>query len=255
MNQPQGLKGLPAVSLVGEPKVYEAPDGILKNPRDGGRENEKLTSFEYIHETNAAAPDQVDLGIRIVDNNTRSSDLLVPGVWDFPWKRPKFNLYLRNDYEASTWDYPLFQESQVKKADRLRLRLGHQDFPNPFIIDEFVRRTFINMGQVNASGKIVVLYQNGVFRTHANLVERHREKFFQESYDSNYEWDVRHNTGEMIEGDEVAWEAFDTLMTSSNFEDPTDYAAVESQIDLVNFVDYLNSEYLHWLARLAPEQP
>ncbi len=210
MNQPAGIKALPAISLVGEPDDYFAPDGILANPDSSqGRENEKLTSFEFIHQANVSLAGQVDLGVRIVDNNSSASDLLPPDFWKFSQsRRPKFNLFLRNDYEASTWDYDLFPRSKVKNLARLSIRLGHQDYPNPFIIDEFSRRLFVRMGHVNALGLTVGLYQNGIFRTHVNLVEHHRENFFQESYDSNFEWDVRHNTGDsnLTEGDNVAWE-------------------------------------------------
>ena len=243
MNQPEGIEALPAISLVGEPSDYEAPDGILANPDSSeGRENEKLTSFEFIHKANASPPGQVDLGVRIVDNRSRASDLLPPDLWDFSqYRRPKFNLFLRNDYEANTWDYDLFPRSKVKNIDRMRIRLGHQDFPNPFIIDEFSRRMFVRMGHVNAVGLIVGLYQNGIFRAHVNLVERHRENFFQESFDSDFEWDVRHNTGssDITEGDEEAWEAFTDFLSDEDLTDSAKYLEVLTMIDIVNYVDYL----------------
>jgi len=243
MNQPDGIKALPAISLVGEPDDYFAPDGILANPTSSaGRENEKPTSFEFIHKDNVRSPGQVDLGVRIVNNNSDAADLLPPDLWKFSnWRRPKFNLFLRSDYEAGTWDYDLFPLSKVKNIDRLRIRLGYQDYPNPFIIDEFSRQMFVRMGYVNAVGLIVGLYQNGIFRAHVNLVERHRENFFQESYDSDFEWDVRHNTGEsnLSEGDAVAWNLFENFLGQQDLTDPSKYAEILTMIDMTNFVDYI----------------
>ena len=158
-------------------------------PMQHGRSYERRTSVEFFN-CQSNIWNQIDCGIRIAGSDwTRPRYRLqdMSGKWDeFPhFKKPQFNLFFRSDYGESVLDFPVFPDLGISEFDSLRLRSGKNDWENPFIIDEFVRRNFNNMGNVCSKGCISWLFVNGVQRAYYNLVERYDEKFFQVWYENN----------------------------------------------------------------------
>ncbi len=224
--------------------VADTPDDY-DIPLQRGRPYERRTSIEFFdYHTNIW--NQTDCGIRIAGSNwTRPQYYLqdLSGKWDkFPHvNKPQFNVYFRSDYGDSVLDYPLMPDSQVTKINGLRLRGGKNDWQNPFIIDEFVRRYAINMGQVNSKGYLAWLFVNGEQKAYFNPVERLDERFFQKWYDSDEDWDII-NHGGVSEGDDIAWNELLTYLNSHNLENLSDYITAAQMMDMVNYIDYILAE-------------
>jgi len=203
------------------------------------------TSVEFLYYgTNIWS--QIDCGIRIAGSDwTRPQYYLqdLSGKWDkYPHvNKPQFNIYFRSDYGESVLDFPLIPDSEVTKFDSLRLRGGKNDWYNPFVIDEFVRRIAINMGQVNSKGYLAWLFVNGEQKGYFNPVEKLDERFFQEWYDSNEDWDVI-NHGGISEGDDIAWNEMLTYFSSHNLENLGNYIEASKMLDMVNYIDYILAE-------------
>ncbi|MCK4982312.1 MAG: chitobiase/beta-hexosaminidase C-terminal domain-containing protein, partial [Victivallaceae bacterium] len=196
LNQPNAIKNAPIVSIIADTgKSLFKPNGItsivggiwnsgrwsaqtpdnFNIPMQRGRPYERPASFEILYYgTDVWA--QTDCGIRIAGSDwTRPQYYLqdMSGKWDqHPHvNKPQINLYFRTDYGNGVFDFPLMPDSEVTEFDSLRLRGGKNDWNNPFMIDELVRRLYINMGQVCSRGFFAWLFVNGEHKAYFNLVE------------------------------------------------------------------------------------
>jgi len=214
-------------------------------PLQRGRPYERSASIEFLY-YNTNLWNQTDCGIRIAGSDwTRPRYYLqdLTGKWksDPHIKKPQFNIYFRSDYGESVLDFSLIPNSKVTKFDSLRLRGGKNDWDNPFIIDEFVRRININMGQVGSKGFLAWLFVNGEQKGFFNPVERLDEKFMQENFDSNEDWDII-NHGGVSEGDPNKWNEMLNYLSSHDLSLIRYYTNALKKVDAVNYIDYVIAE-------------
>ena len=212
-----------------------------------GRVSERPASVEFLNYEDGSWK-QVDCGIRIAGTGRRQYQLQnMDGRWD-QWtyiNKPQLNLFFRSDYGDSILKFPAIPDFDVTKFDSIRLRAGKNDWKNPFVNDEFARRTLVNMGQKGSKGFVAWLYVNGDRKAYYNPVQRYDEKFFQEAYNSKEEWDIinqdwymmGHNN--IVEGDGIAWDDFLYFINNTDMSSLANYAEAMRQIDVTNFVDYL----------------
>ncbi len=154
-----------------------------------------------------------------------------------PFEKPSFNLFFRDSYDQSELDYPVFgPEYPVKSFDQLRHRAGKNDIVNPFIKDEFIRRTFIDMGHPVVRGTFNTLYVNGAYKGYYNTVERYRAPFFQAHYDSTADWDIRINDA-VEDGDSAEWLAAIAAFNGNLSQQAVSDAAL-ARIDVDEVIDY-----------------
>ncbi|RME78851.1 MAG: hypothetical protein D6784_01805, partial [Chloroflexi bacterium] len=157
-------------------------DALHNFPKGKGREWERPINLEYFAPGGTEAFN-VAAGIRIHGNFSR---LYSP--------KKSYRLYFRKVYGGpGRLDYPLFEDSEVHKFDKLVLRAGFQDsflhrnIPGlsdkhhtaKYISDQVTRNLHRDMGQPAAHGTWVLLYLNGQFWGLYNLTERIDLDFFQ----------------------------------------------------------------------------
>lgn len=159
-----------------------------------------------------------------------------------PWvstafEKPSFNLFFRESYDKSELAYPVFgQDYPIKSFDELRHRAGKNDILNPFFKDEFVRRTFNDMGNHVSRGTFNTLYVNGVYKGYYNTVERYRAPFFQAHFDSKEDWDIRIMDA-VEDGDSVEWT--NTIAAfGQNLQSQANSDAALAKIDVDEVIDY-----------------
>jgi len=104
-----------------------------------------------------------------------------------------------------------------------------------YIRDEWVRRTFREMGHESPRGRFVHLYLNGLYWGVYNLVERPDAEFFASREKGDYEVIKE---GKAIEGNDSSWKQL-----IGDIQQPTPSAAelvpsLRERIDFQNFVDY-----------------
>jgi len=263
LNANDSIKNVPIVSIVADTGkslfkpngVTSITGGIWNNgvwnaqtsddfdiPLQRGRPYERSASIEFLY-YNTNLWNQTDCGIRIVGSDyTRPRYILqdLTGKWnsDPHTKKPQFNVYFRSDYGESILNFPLMPDSEVTKFDSLRLRGGKNDWYNPFIIDEFVRRININMGQVGSKGFLAWLFVNGEQKGFFNPVERLDERFMQENFDSNEDWDII-NHGGVSEGDANKWNETLNYLSSHDLSLLRYYTNALKKVDAVNYIDYV----------------
>ena len=185
---------------------------------------------------------QVDAGLRLAGSRWSRPRMLMAELettsWTNSWQnKPSFMLFFRPEYGGSL-ELPLFSDSTLGTFEHLRLRAGKNDWSNPFIRDEVVRRLFLQMGQKTSHGLLCNLFVNGQFKSYFNLVERLREPFYQYYYASTNHWDVRH-VDEMLEGDPLRWNEDYNFIRTQSLTNSSAYEEAARRFDLTNFVDYL----------------
>ncbi|MFT5122508.1 MAG: hypothetical protein ACI97B_001139 [Verrucomicrobiales bacterium] len=267
LDQPAAVQAVPAILITGhEPQAMYAPHGVASIvggtyvngiwnatgpddyniPMHRGRPWEREVSFEVINGPSNEWV-QVEAGLRMSGSNyTRPRYILNQSDLDDRWDgnahkdKPQFNMFFRKVYGAGRLDYALMPNWPIASFDGLRLRGGKNDYDNPFITDELMRRLFINCGQPGSPGVIANLYYNGEYKSYYNPAARYIEAFFQDAYNSPYGWDII-NHGGLSNGTQTFWNdarAFRDA-SSTDLTDLTDYDRMLTYVDPVNFADYL----------------
>jgi hypothetical protein len=183
----------PTISVISIVTDWTHLDALHANPNERGKEWERPMTMDYF------APGgqlhfSVNAGMRIHGNFSR---LFNPKM--------SYRIYFRKEYGGpGNLEYPLFEDSQVTKFDKLVLRAGFQDtfthrnIPDrgdrhlqaKYISDQVVRNLHRDMGQPIAHGRWVLLYLNGQFWGLYNLTERIDLQMLRSYSDKDAEWDV-----------------------------------------------------------------
>ena len=224
----------------------------FNNPIHRGRFVERPVNMEVYRSDGSPGPN-VSFGMRMagspharpryrLTNQNRLPDAS-PGPNEVIWsqtdftQKPSFNFYFRGDY-SDDLEWPLFPDYPTTTFHSLRVRAGKNDVFNPFIEDEYMRRLFINTGQVGSRGMINTLYVNGVYKGFYNVCEHLRQNFFRIHYNSDKDWDVRQVTT-IASGDGLAFQEMITYLRNNPQSVLANYQGMKQRLDMVNFIDYL----------------
>ncbi len=272
INQNAALRTLPALVLTGQQdRSFTFPFGVMTifqgtyvndlwqstGPTSYNIPINRGTAYEREISAELLQPDgspgfRNDVGLRISASPYSRPRLRLTSFNSSPWpisdpnQKPSFNLFWRDDYGPSQLNYPLLPGYSVSSFKQLRLRAGKNDIRNPYIIDELVRRLWIDMGWVGTRGLFAALYVNGAFKGYYNPCERLREPMLQEHYHSTAPWDVLYND-EFVDGDANEWNQLQALLARP-LDVSANYAAVKAKADLEAIADYyiLNNYAAMW---------
>ncbi len=227
--------------------IYTGPYGSFG---DGW---ERPVSFEYI------LPDQgeniqVNCGLRIQGGASRQAE-----------KSPKhsFRLLFKTIYGPGKLNYSFFGDGATDKFNTIVFRSAYGNSWRHFdtnqrtraqhIRDPWSKDTQLDMGHISAHNKFAHLYINGMYWGLYNISERY-DKAFMESYygDDEYDYDMIRDYGEVVKGNDEAWNYLNNAVSSSSISDNTVYQelignnpdgthnpAYNSYIDPVNLIDYI----------------
>jgi hypothetical protein len=219
--------------------------GDLNNAVTGGQAWERPFTVEIRYADGRNEVNE-EAGIRISGSGHARPRFTLNNIQNAPWsytsftEKPSFNVFFRDEYGDDELSHQLFPRGYPIEAFRqLRVRAGKNDTNNPFVVDEFMRRLYISMGQQGSRGVFNTLYVNGKFRGIYNTTERLREPFMRQHFNSDADWDVRQVT-EIANGDAVEFNNFVALMDAYG-TDPTNqtkYDAAISQLDADAYIDY-----------------
>lgn len=206
-----------------------------------GRASEKPGTLEF-YPLNGE-PLRTDLGVRLSGSpysRPRYTLTDAPSARFTPsfMRKPSFNLYFRSEWGERPQEYPFFADAATTRFKDIRVRAGKNDIQNPFILDEWVRRLFIAMGQQGSLGTFNTLYINGVFKGYYNLCEHLREAFMQEHYQSSEAWDVQ-QVNDFTSGNATHWKKTLAYVRGANLSDPEAYRQVSDYLEVDNYIDYL----------------
>ncbi|MGC6467205.1 MAG: chitobiase/beta-hexosaminidase C-terminal domain-containing protein [Akkermansiaceae bacterium] len=271
------LRNLPAMALSGDPeKTFYGPNtsggpangegmfaingGIysssrwnsngettaFNNPMASGRAAEKYGSIEFY--PLSGEPLRTELGMRAAGSDHTRQRLKITDPMDQPFtsnstsstkfQKPSMNISFRPEFGDRPLDYPFFQGRAVTEFESLRVRAGKNDWYNPFIKDELMRRIYIRSGQVGSYGTMHTLWINGVYKGYYNTAERIREGFLQAHYNSKASWDVQ-QVNQFSSGDPTHWNEMIDYLRTADLTSTSGYAGVHDYLDVDNYIDYI----------------
>ncbi|HMS16009.1 MAG TPA: CotH kinase family protein, partial [Planctomycetota bacterium] len=230
----ESLLALPTVSLVTAPEdMFPEATGIYSNPAE---EWTRPASFEFL--TRDGSPSiQVDSGVQIHGGGSR-----------LPWLTPKhsFRLQFQGRYGPDRLHYPLFGEGATDEFDSVVLRASFNDSwvanlgSSQFAIyakDAYLRRLQRELGHPSARSRFAHLFVNGLYWGLYQPTERPDGRF-QAKYLGGKARDydvIKHRAPDIVQGDLAAWNTLYNLAGPS----AQAYAAVQSYLNLDNFIDYM----------------
>jgi len=244
-------QSIPVMSIVADWADLET---LHANTSERGVEWERPINVEYF-EPGGAPGFNVRAGLRIHGGRSR--------VYS---PKKSYRIYFRKSYGGpGRLDYPLFEDSEVTKFDKLVLRGGYNDsfaYLNEayqptlqsngaaYIRDQVVRNLHRDMGQPIAHGSWVLLYLNGQFWGLYNLVERVDLQFMRSYSDKDSNWDiiekeVSSDSGEWVsrevtrDGNYGGWLDNQNWVGSVDFSDPANIGGLEWRVDMENVFSYM----------------
>jgi hypothetical protein len=246
----QALLSLPTVSLVLPPDALFGPTGMYTNSTQSGSAWERQSSVEWIS-PGGGMEFQVDAGLRIYGGAFRGMGLT---------RKKSFRLSFKGEYGPTKLDFPVFDvPDATTRFDTLILRAGANDAWNnwgnvntQYIVDEFMRRTQLAVGQPSAHGTFVHLYLNGLYWGLYNLTERPNASFCSTYLGGDKEeWDYLNAGIPQGQGNGATWNAMFGLVRAGlsdnasyqkiqgNNPDGTRNPAYDNLLDANNYVDYI----------------
>lgn len=218
----------------------------FNHPVGSGRSSEKYGAIEYL--PLSGEPLRAEFGMRAAGSNHTRQRLKITDAMDEPFtstststakfEKPSMNIFFRPEFGDRPLNYPFFGSKTVTEFDSLRVRAGKNDWYNPFIKDELMRRIFINTGQVGSYGTMHTLWINGVYKGYYNTAERIREGFMQAHYNSKASWDVQ-QVNSFSSGDPTNWNEMISFLRTTDLSTTAGYAGVHDYLDVDNYIDYI----------------
>ncbi|MDA7882049.1 CotH kinase family protein, partial [Akkermansiaceae bacterium] len=255
-----GIMAINGGSYLDDQWVENGPSSF-NIPMKRGSEFERPLFVEFYH-PDGSLSFREEAGVRLSASDFSRPRLILDDPSASPWsndptQKPSFNLYFRDDYGTpeleSNWIEQNYSSSTYSKLPayliggqypvndfkQLRVRAGKNDIQNPFIVDEAVRRMFVQMGQKGSVGIINTLYVNGEYKGFFNMCERLREPFMQAHHGGNEDWDVR-QVNDYPNGDSSAWNDMISILQRSDGGELSlsDWQEALTYLDPVNMADY-----------------
>jgi hypothetical protein len=233
-----GLRDLPSLSLIGDPKeLFDRNQGIMANAGVGklitvadplGTDWERAISSEFIL-ADGSPGFRLDAGLVCAGRISRLG-------YKFP-----MNLEFRSRYGADTLDYPLFPESPITAFGDLRLQ--------PMYASEYhASRMWVNDLQQAMTGarssqssRFIHLYINGIYWGLYAIAEKANDEFCANHFGGKQDDYVagRQRKG-ISEADRDLnspnpWIRF---LSQTSFGSPADFQTMKAQLDMNHYADY-----------------
>lgn len=209
-------------------------EGDFVNYARSGREWEREVHFEYFEKGGGLALEQ-DCGIRTHGQGSRR----------FPQK--SLRLYARDSYGKSEFEHKFFPQTQLESFSRLVLRTAESDKLNSIFTDPLCHDLVQDFDMGQQAFQAVVVFINGEYWGVHNLRER-QDNYYLESHTgiSKDSFDILETTiidqAAVSEGNTLHYGKLLNFLTDNDLSDPVNYAYVETQMDIDNFLDYYIAE-------------
>ncbi len=222
---------LPMLSIIVEPEyLWDEEQGIYVNYVQRGRDWERPIDLTYVT-SDGELGFQVGAGVRIHGGWTRYFN-----------DKKSLRLYFRDAYGARKLDYPLFGSEGQTAFDHLVLHNSLQDLM--LFRNQLIDQLTVQMGGFATRSQPVLLFINGEPWGIYYARERSDDRWLAENYgvpgaDIS---DTPNNRGmqseEQLAVDIVHWENLMHFVLESDLSDSANYAYLQTQMDIENFIDY-----------------
>ena len=235
---------VPAVFLTVEPNSLFDPDtGIYmegnfaqeKEPHYGANywlDKEVPVTVNFLEPGTDAPAFTKNAGFKIFGNYSRQND------------KKSVAITFREKYGDSRLKYQLFPEfPELTKFKVFLLRNNGSNFPNDYIRDRLASSVSEGLGVDYQRGRFAVVYYNGEYFGIHSIRERSTEYYFETHYGLDPgEIDLIKADNAVSAGSSVDYVALMDWLESHHLDDEENYAYMASQIDVDNYLNYMQTE-------------
>ena len=234
----------PVVFLTANPKslfdpdtgIYmEGPNAQTKDPHFGANywEDREIPVFVELLEKGGKTPAFAkNAGFQIFGNYSRAN------------KKKSVAIVFREKYGDKRLEYPLFPDfPNLKKFKVFLLRNNGGNFGADYIRDRLCSSVTEGLGVDYQRGRGVVVYYNGEYYGIHSIRERSTEYYFETHYGLNAdEVDLLKADNSATAGSSTDYVAMMNSLESMHLNSQQNYDKVASQIDVDNFINYVQTE-------------
>ena len=206
--------------------LYGFDFGILQNAI---KDREVPATIEYFEPQTGERAFQAGVGIRVFGTS----------IYSLP-QRP-LSVRFREKYGTEILRYPLFPEKPIPRYSSFLLRNGGNDYNTTFFRD--------GLGVNLVKGKIDIDYQdykpcvvfiNGAYNGIYEFRERLDEQYIGNNHEINPEnLDYLEDSLQVVTGSQHSFKELMEFVQNNNLADAENYAYIESQVDINEFLNYL----------------
>ncbi len=227
---------LPLMSLIIDPDdLWDPERGIYANPYERGDAWERPVDITYV-DRDRRSGFHIPAGVRIHGHHSRGFD------------KKSLRLYFRREYGIGRLEYPLFADSDVQSFKRLVLHNGGHDCPSAprwnatLMRNQLASSLALQLGVYTTYSQPVLVFINGEPWGIYHIRERIDDHFLADHYDIQ-EADLLESPEHPLEretlmGDRENWDHLLRFVETHDLADPGNYAYIQSQVDVANFIDY-----------------
>lgn len=231
---------LPVISLVTEPEnLFDFHRGIYVpgvnyvpgtypftgNYLMSGSAWERPAHIEFFEPDGLLGFSQ-NVGIRIHGGYSTSN---------YPQK--SLRLYADGYSPAGEFQYGIFPGYRINAFKRLILRNSGNDWLSTIFRDGMIQGLMEGTNVDLQAYRPCIVFINGEFWGIHNIRERY-DRHYITSHHGVEDVDLLEITGEIAEGDDVAWKELQNYVASHDLREAEAYGFVASRVDLDNFIDY-----------------
>lgn len=235
---------VPAVFLTADPNSLFDPDsGIymegssarLKEPHYGANYwlDKEIPVLVELTEPGTESPAFAKrAGLKIFGNYSRQND------------KKSVSITFREKYGDSRLKYALFPDfPELKTFKVFLLRNNGSNFGSDYIRDRLASSVSEGLGVDYQRGRFAVVYYNGEYYGIHSIRERSTEYYFETHYGIDpEEVDLLKADNSVSTGSAADYVALINWIEEHPLESEENYAYVESQIDIDNFINYMHTE-------------
>jgi len=227
---------LPMMSLIVDPDdLWDPEGGIYANPTERGDAWERPVDVTYVDKDRRSGF-HIAGGLRIHGKSSRY------------FAKKSLRLYFRREYGTSRLEYPLFANGDVQSFKRLVLHSGGEDWQFApeinwtLMRNDVVATLALQLDAHAARCRPVLLFINGEPWGIYQIRERIDRHFLADHYGVNsadfLEDPQLLNRQAVHSGGDEDWDQFLEFIRAHDLADPENYAYVQTQVDVADFVDY-----------------
>ena len=235
---------VPAVFLTADPNSLFNPDsGIYmegssarpKEPHYGANYwlDKEIPVFVELTEPGAETPAFAKrAGLKIFGNYSRQND------------KKSVSITFREKYGDTRLKYALFPDfPELKTFKVFLLRNNGSNFGSDYIRDRLASSVSEGLGVDYQRGRFAVVYYNGEYYGIHSIRERSTEYYFETHYGMDpEEVDLLKADNSVSAGSAADYVALISWIEEHPLESEENYAYVESQMDIDNFINYMHTE-------------
>lgn len=196
------------------------------NYRMRGEKWERPIHIEF-YEPDGSPGFAQDAGVRIHGGASRA----------YPQK--SLRLYSRSDYGSSRFNYQIFPDKTLDDYNRLILRNSGNDYESTFFRDAMMQRLVDELDIDKQAYRPAIVFLNGEYWGIHNIRERLDKHYIETNFGIDRDSvDILTGNRNVEEGDSTHYDSLMSFLETEDLSDPENYAYVNTQMDVRNFMEY-----------------